>query len=140
MLIFFWFGSPLLDPLNFELGEATNYERLGMLCEDAAASGSGDWKGKKLNQIQQSRQNDWYGVWVREMARIAKPGAPVIVEQVEIPYCNKRSTWGGVDQDFFRDAVANNTYGWNIQPDSLEFEADTIFHDRYHVFMLKEKI
>ena len=137
---FFLFGSPLLDPLNLELGQAANYEMLDKLCEDAAASGSGDWKGKKLSQIQQSRQNDWYGVWVREMARIAKPGAPVLIEQVEKPYCYKRSTWGGVDQDFFRDAVANNTYGWNIQPDSLEFEEDNIFHDRYHVLMLKEKI
>ena len=34
------------------------------------------------------RQRDWYGKWVEEMARIAKPGVPVIVEQVSAPYCD----------------------------------------------------
>ena len=26
--------------------------------------------------------------WVAEMARIAKPGVPVIIEQVSVPYCD----------------------------------------------------
>lgn len=37
------------------------------------------------DQVQQI-QNDWYGKWVGEMIRIAKPGAPIIVEQVSYPY------------------------------------------------------
>jgi hypothetical protein len=36
----------------------------------------------------QEAQNDWYGQWIAEMARIAKPGVPVIIEQVSSPYCH----------------------------------------------------
>jgi hypothetical protein len=49
-----------------------------------------------------------------------------------------RQDWGGVSQDWFRDSASNNTYNWNVNPDSLIFEDDTIFRERYHVFMLKE--
>jgi len=135
------FGSPKFDPLDFETGHPEMaddevYERLDILCKDDA---QGDWKGQMLNRIAQSRQNDWYGAWIGEMARIVKPGAPVIVEQVEWPYCNNDGSWGGVTQDFFRDAVVNDTYSWNVKPDSLQFEEDMIFGKRYHVFMLKEE-
>jgi SAM-dependent methyltransferase len=38
----------------------------------------------------QQLQDDWYGKWVGEMIRIAKPGVPIIVEQVSYPYvCSK---------------------------------------------------
>jgi hypothetical protein len=46
--------------------------------------------------------------------------------------------WGGVSKDWFRDSAARNTYSWNVKPESLIFEDDTIFRERYHVFMLKE--
>jgi hypothetical protein len=86
----------------------------------------------------QQAQEDWYGNWVAEMARIAKPGVPVIVEQVSEAYCDAFFDWGGVHRDWWLASATNNTYGWNVVPDSVVIEEDTIFRDRYHVFMLKE--
>jgi hypothetical protein len=76
--------SPLLDPLHFGKSTNENYGRYTTICK----SDEDDWKGEKLNQMAQEAQNDWYGKWIAEMARIAKPGVPVIVEQVSPPYCN----------------------------------------------------
>jgi hypothetical protein len=125
--------SPLLDPLHFETGTNENYDFYTTLCKHA----DDDWEGKKLKEIAQQRQNDWYGHWVAEMARIAKPGVPVIVEQVSPRYCDAFFDWGGVDKDWWKKAALNNTYDWDIDPESIEYEDDTIFRQRYHVFMLK---
>jgi hypothetical protein len=95
------------------------------------------WAEGTLNRIAQQRQNDWYGTWVGEMARIAKPGVPVIVEHVSHPYCDAAFDWGGVQKQWWHDAATNNTYGWNVDPTSLVIEDDTLFKQRYHVFMLK---
>jgi hypothetical protein len=126
-------NSPLTDPIHFDLGEDENYRAYTKLCE----SESSDWKGLKLNSWAQERQNDWYGVWVGEMARIAKPGVPVIVEQVSSTLCAASFDWGGVPKVFWYTAAKENTYNWDIDPKSIVVEADTIFQDRYHVFMRK---
>ena len=91
-----------------------------------------------MNELQQQKQDDWYGNWVKEMARIAKPGVPVIVEQVSPRYCDAFFDWGGVNKQFWYDAAFNNTYDWNVEPESIIIEDDTIFRERYHVFMLKK--
>jgi hypothetical protein len=95
------------------------------------------WAEATLNTISQERQNDWYGNWVSEMARIAKPGVPVIVEQVSPAYCDALFDWGGVPKEWWYDAAVNNTYKWNVDPSSLVIEDDSLFRERYHVFMLK---
>eukprot|EP00339_Tiarina_fusa_P023002 CAMPEP_0117048074 /NCGR_PEP_ID=MMETSP0472-20121206/33220_1 /TAXON_ID=693140 ORGANISM="Tiarina fusus, Strain LIS" /NCGR_SAMPLE_ID=MMETSP0472 /ASSEMBLY_ACC=CAM_ASM_000603 /LENGTH=351 /DNA_ID=CAMNT_0004761011 /DNA_START=59 /DNA_END=1111 /DNA_ORIENTATION=+ len=107
-LVFTGYISPVLDPLHFGKSTNENYDRYTMICK----SEDDDWKGKKLNQMAQDAQDDWYGRWIAEMARIAKPGVPVIVEQVSPPYCNAEFDWGGVSQDWFRDSAVNNTYNW----------------------------
>jgi len=67
------------------------------------------------------------------MVRIAKPGAPVIVEQVSRPYCTDIDDWGGVPRSFFSTGIT--TYGWDVDPSSITIEADKVFGHRYHVFM-----
>lgn len=104
------------------------------LCE----SNEGDWQAKKLEQIGQQIQDDWYGKWVGEMARIAKPGVPVIVEQVSPRFCDAHFDWGGVNRQWWYDSAQNNTYDWNVDPTSIAIEDDKMFRDRYHVFMLKK--
>lgn len=98
-----------------------------------------DWMGQHIWEDIVQRQRDWYGKWVEEMARIAKPGVPVIVEQVSVPYCDYQNDWGGVNRTFWYDAARENTYNWNIDPDSIEMMDDTIHPTRYHVFMLKKE-
>ena len=138
-LVYTGYISPILDPLHFDLPTLDdNYKRLDILCK-AHKQGTEDWKLETLYRVQDQKQKDWYGNWIKEMTRIAKPGVPVIVEQISVPYCEEKRDWGGVNQKWFKDAVYNNTYGWNVQPDSLEFEKDTIFHNRYHAFMLKNE-
>jgi len=94
-----------------------------------------DDEGMKQNRLAQQRQNDWYGHWVAEMVKIAKPGAPVIIEQVSYPLCEAFFDWGGVKQSFWQQGHKN--YGWDIDPASIDFEKDEIYRKRYHVFMRK---
>jgi len=94
--------------------------------------------GKALWKMVVQRQHDWYGKWVGEMARIAKPGAPIIVEQVSKSYCTNQHDWGGVDDYFWFQAATQNSYDWNVDPRSIETLRDALHRDRYHVFMLKK--
>ena len=126
--------SPLFDPLKFGMERADNYGRYAVLCR---ANSTDQWAEATLNTIAQERQNDWYGDRVAEMARIAKPGVPVIVEQVSPIYCDNFHDWGGVKKEWWLEMATSNTYEWNIDPSSLVIEDDTLFSDRYHVFMLK---
>ena len=124
----------MFDPLKFGLGNTSNAERYALLC---TADSAEQWAEATLNKIAQERQNDWYGNWVAEMARIAKPGVPVIVEQVSPTFCDNFLDRGGVKKEWWYDMATNNTYGWNVDPTSIVMEDDTVFNDRYHVFMLK---
>lgn len=132
-LVYTGYLTPLLDPLN--LHPDNGYTLYGEIC--SSLDNETDWMGKKLNEVMQQRQEDWHGNWVREMARIVKPGGPVIIEQIALPYCSDRSDWGGVDQDFWTKHAMANTYQWNVDPKSIEFAVEQVFKTRYNVFMLK---
>jgi hypothetical protein len=54
---------------------------------------------------------------------------------VSKPYCNAYFDWGGVAKEFWKPAI--DEYKWDIDPNSIVMEKDTIFRDRYHVFMRK---
>jgi hypothetical protein len=130
-LVFTGYIAPMLDPLHLDIDTDESLSHYRKLCK----AEQGDWKGKLLSAIAQQKQEDWYGSWVGEMVRIAKPGAPVIVEQVSAPYCKLVSGWGGVDRSFWKQAVAK--YNWDVDVDSIESEADVLFTKRYHIFMRK---
>ena len=125
----------MLDPLNFGEDILTDYDPYTTLCQNA--SSAEQWAEATLNEISQSRQNDWYGRWVAEMARIAKPGVPVIVEQVSQALCDDFGDWGGVQKEWWNDMAVKDTYGWNVDPSSIVIENDEVFSTRYNVFMLK---
>jgi hypothetical protein len=123
-------NSPLWDPLELNKETRTNYKMMTHLCEHA--DGPLEWKNQKLLEIMQERQEEWFANWVSQMVRIAKPGAPVIIEELAPPYCQAKRDWGGVTKDFWKQGVER--YGWDIDPSSIAF------HDRkkrYHVFMKK---
>jgi hypothetical protein len=123
----------LLDPLEFDTGsEDQNWEKYDKLCS------THDWQAQKLIDIAQQLQQDWFALWVGQMARIAKPGAPVIIESVAPPYCDYKKDWGGVTTDWWKEAVT--TYDWDVDPESLEIGPDLVFDDRHHVFMRKKEV
>jgi len=135
--------SSRIQPVAAGLGyNVTTPEQLRERRRDICATRQTDWKSAALQEAAQERQNDWYGTYVAAMVRIAKPGAAVIVEQVSDPYCDEEQfdEWGGgVHIDFWTDAV--ETYGWDVDPESIEFGMDTLFQSkhRYHVFMRKNR-
>ena len=103
---------------------------LALLCAGLEAS--------KLAEIAQQKQEDWFALWVHEMIRIAKPGAPVIIEQVSKPYCNDMDDWGGVPHKFWASGIEK--YGWNVDKNSLQLARDKVFKQRYNVFMQKNPL
>jgi hypothetical protein len=91
-LVYTGYISPLFDPLHLNQSTTNeNFVQYNAYCEQQQHRGR---IGTKINQSSsptlaekaQQLQNDWYGKWVGEMIRIAKPGAPIIVEQVSYPY------------------------------------------------------
>ena len=87
-LVYTGYISPLFDPLH--LNQSTtdeNFVQYNAYCEQRQVSDRvGTTATSTLAEQAQQLQNDWYGKWVGEMIRIAKPGAPIIVEQVSYPY------------------------------------------------------
>jgi len=145
-LVYTGYVTPSMDLLGIhtddpEYDDMTEYDEI---CSSVWRSNSKnetakehDWMGNHLWGIMVQKQRDWYGIWVGEMARIAKPGVPVIIEQVSLPYCVEEEDWGGVIKEFWYESARENTYGWDIDPDSIEMMDDTIHKSRYNVFMLK---
>jgi hypothetical protein len=82
-LVYTGYISPLFDPLRLNQSTDENFVQYNAYCEQAQDSIS---HFGSTAIMAQERQNDWYGAWVGEMIRIAKPGAPIIVEQVSYPY------------------------------------------------------
>lgn len=78
-LVFTGYISPLFDPLDLGGSTKENFKTYIAHCE----SSEDMHKAKVLDA--QRIQEDWYSKWVEEMIRLAKPGAPVIVEQVSFP-------------------------------------------------------
>jgi len=130
-LVFTGCLSPIPDPLELGVNGQERFDQYRELCN------STDWKSQKLIAIMQERQNNWYGKWVNEMIRIAKPGKAVIIEQVTPPLCDSFLDWGGVPKSFWGEAIER--YAWNVDPESLDMENDTRSIDRYHVFLRKNR-
>jgi SAM-dependent methyltransferase len=83
-LVYTGYISPLNEPLDSKqtynaYREQLQQEETRGILVDAASTPT-------LAEKQQLLQDDWYGKWVGEMIRIAKPGVPIIVEQVSYPY------------------------------------------------------
>jgi len=129
-LVYTGYISPLFNPLKLN-GSTTNdnFEQYLAYCEGKTAADSA------LAEKAQTRQNEWYAAWVKEMIRIAKPGKPVIIEQVSYPLCDAMFDWGGVKPSFWHEAV--KTYDWDVDPVSISIDKDSIFRRRYHVSMRK---
>ena len=122
---------PLLNPFNWTDKPDDLSRAYASLCAVSTSS-----RKQKLLQHYQSLQDQWYAIWVNEMIRIAKPGAPVIIEQVSLPMCQNRFDSGGVLQSFWNSTPSIVE---QVQLSSLHLEPDKLIPQRYHVFMKKKK-
>ena len=135
-LVFTGYITPMMNPLGLDIDRHEIYTAYADLCGRLDEDTEEEAREKvRMSQLAQERQEEWYRDWVAEMIRIAKPGAPVIIEQVSFPKCQNFLDWGGVDYSFWKAGMEK--HGWDIDPNSLEFEHENVFGSRYHVFMRK---
>ncbi len=83
----------------------------------------------------QQKQEEFYTTWVREMIRIAKKGAPVIVESVSSPLCEAPFDWDAVSRQFWKVSVTLLP----VEENSLDFGIDKIYPERTHVHFRKSR-
>ncbi|KAL7564950.1 hypothetical protein ACA910_010344 [Epithemia clementina (nom. ined.)] len=110
--------------------EQVSEELLQALCE------SEDPKDVALANQMQKEQEEWHAKWVTELIRITKPGQFVIIEDVGYPACTLETEWGGVDTEWWYDAIEQ--YQWDAQVvDILEEDPFTWYINRYNVVLQK---
>ena len=126
-MVFTGYIDPITDPLGMESELGREPE-----IEDFCDGKKGDWEKKMLAKLDQKKQEDWYSSWVVEMIRIAKKGAPIIVEEISLPFCEDPNDWGGVSKKWWTEAIS--TYDWDVDVDSMVFDDS---RSRYTVFMRK---
>jgi hypothetical protein len=141
-LVFTGYLSPVPDPWSANLTNDADAEIILERRREICSTRDTNWKSQTLSEYAQSLQKEWYGAYVSEMIRIAKPGAPIMIEFVSDPYCDKiqYDEWGGgVPYSFWTNGIAD--FGWDVDQDSIDFEPETLFADkrRYHVMMRKRK-
>jgi hypothetical protein len=128
---------PTIDPLNLmdsaPKGTNNRKQMFKQLCK------FDDWTAKKLVELDQRAQEDWYASWVSEMVRIAKAGKIVVAMDISFPQCEDLNALGGVSKEWWTGAI--DKYGWHVDPASLIIE-DYIHSEmiRYHVVMRKKSL
>lgn len=120
-LVFSGIIPPLLNPLNLPGTEDETSDVYMGYCHSRSRT--------KAHQAQ-AKQEEWYRAWTEEMIRIARPGAPIIVEFVSFPFCDGSADVGGVKQNFWAKMDG-------INRSSILFEDDLLSKTRYHVYMEK---
>lgn len=131
-LVYSGYISRLYDPLDLNLDEDDLYSRNEELCR----SQDDEWMAKQLLAIGAERQSEWHRKWVGEMIRIAKPGKAIIIEQARESECKSRPGFDVPTRDWWRQAI--DKYNWDVDPESLDFEKEHVFGDRYNLLMKKK--
>ena len=88
---------------------------------------------------EQKLQEDWHSAWIKELIRIAKPGALIVVEDVAFSVCSAQDIpmdegWGGVDPEWW--LVAPYLYDWGIYVSSMRGHRSW-YMNRYNVSFRK---
>lgn len=127
-LVYTGYIDPLQDPLDLNGQDSDNSLSL-KFCRNR----DDEALYEALAHKEQRAQEDWFAAWLGEMLRIVKPGGVVIVEEVARPQCKSHGDYGGVEKVWWAEAVL--TYGWDVEPRSVQTEASKKDGSRYNVIM-----
>ncbi len=135
-LVYTGYLDPLMDPLNILPENATVDERQDM---SVKMCNSLDPEAKQIATQAQKAQENWSAAWVLEMIRIAKPGAPIIAENLDESICQNQGGWGGVDKAWWKTAIS--AYGFDIDPESIVIRPSGLktMKKRYNILMRKNQ-
>ena len=81
-LVFAAYIPPLSDPLELNPSNDSMSDYYLTLCKRAEAN---DEEAMKVKRDAQHRQDRWFALYLAELARVAKKGAPIIVEHISYP-------------------------------------------------------
>jgi hypothetical protein len=140
--VFTGYLEPLLDPLALSNvpNPIENINNVHRICDDTG------WVGTKLAMLAQRAQEDWFGLLVTEMVRIAKPGKLIAIEEVSKPACvngapGPNGHLGGVDKNWWPRAI--ETYRWDVEVEEiaiLNILDDSGESGRYNVLLRKKDV
>uniref|UniRef100_A0A7S2U5Y6 Uncharacterized protein n=1 Tax=Attheya septentrionalis TaxID=420275 RepID=A0A7S2U5Y6_9STRA len=142
-LVYTGYIEPIIDPIgitgaddNLPLLDQTLYI-VDMLCDfdNIHTKMESWWAAQRIATEYQQAQEEWFAKWVHELIRIAKPGAPILIENVPPRLCSHFTDYtSGVAKDFWTRGV--ETYGWDVDVDSIQtVDMESPFQFRYSVFM-----
>ena len=107
---------PSWDPMQYSLDRDNNFDRYRKLCKRSQAGIHEELIGFAVGE----HRNSLYGSWLSQAIRVAKPGAPIIIEQrSDAPYCNAFffPEDEGVALNFWRQAMT--FYNLDVDPHSI---------------------
>eukprot|EP00978_Attheya_sp_CCMP212_P040405 scaffold220050_cov55-Attheya_sp.AAC.2 len=143
-VVFTGYLEPFADPLgifeNIFNAHKKNEALVELLCEGGINENQNVVAAAAVAAKYQEAQEEWFAKWVHELIRIAKNGAPILIESIPLPLCSHSINHvSGVPKSFWEQGV--NTYGWDIDEETIEFYDMQFFGDfRYNVFMKKNTI
>jgi hypothetical protein len=132
-LVYTGYMDPIVDAMQLYTSEGSDItsrvNKLKSYCD------SEDKAEEVLTRLDQNAQEKYHSDFVKQMIRIAKPGAPIILEFVSQPACGL-SDWGGVDVSFWVDGVSK--YGWDVVEGDVEIMTLSLNGTpRYNVKLMK---
>eukprot|EP00978_Attheya_sp_CCMP212_P013944 scaffold35278_cov54-Attheya_sp.AAC.5 len=138
-LVYTGYLDPIVDSLGLYTADGSNIksriDKFKSYCDDST-----DKAEEVLTRLDQNAQEKYHSDFVKQMIRIAKPCAPIIIEFVSFPVCGSlgQSNWGGVDIEFWIDGPQK--YGWDVDPNPnsiVIFEVSLNGKKRYNVKLMK---
>eukprot|EP00550_Attheya_septentrionalis_P009138 CAMPEP_0198285736 /NCGR_PEP_ID=MMETSP1449-20131203/4981_1 /TAXON_ID=420275 /ORGANISM="Attheya septentrionalis, Strain CCMP2084" /LENGTH=403 /DNA_ID=CAMNT_0043983271 /DNA_START=103 /DNA_END=1314 /DNA_ORIENTATION=+ len=132
-LVYTGYMDPIVDAMHLYTSEGSDVrsriDKLKSYCD------SSDKAEDVLTRLDQNAQEKYHSDFVKQMIRIAKPGAPIIIEFVSYPACSL-SDWGGVDISFWIEGASK--YGWDVDEGTVDiFQLSLNGQRRYNVMLMK---
>ena len=127
--------SPLNDPLEFNQPSDDLAAKYQAMC----TSEEKDWQGHLLKDLAQRNQEAWFVTWVKDMARVVRPGGLIVIENISGPYCEHVQDGGGVAKEWWTTILQELEDEWDIDPATLTLGDDHLRESRYRGIMRRKE-